>query len=150
MKKDNCNKFMQTTRWTWESRSNLFITMQQSNWKRMYSKETQKIFIGRNKRMRTRNERRKEIIIAGDYNQHIGGNEIQKCYREIGVQDVLSEWEKASWNVRDVTFKRGSRCADSIARREGLMPFIEGFEEIVEQDEKTSTDYRGHTVEVNL
>ena len=54
----------------------------------------------------------KEISIAGDCNQHVGGNEIQNVYYEIGVQDVLSEWKKSSWNDRDVTLKRGSRCID--------------------------------------
>ena len=56
---------------------------------------------------------------------------------------------KVSWNDRDVTFKRGSRCIDSIAIREGLTPFIEGFE-VIEWDDKISMDHRGHIVEVNL
>ena len=58
-KKDNCNKFMHATRWILERRSNVFITTQQSNWKRMHSKETQKIFFGRNEIIHKRNERRK-------------------------------------------------------------------------------------------
>ena len=36
----------------------------------------------------------KEIIISGCYNQHIGANETQQFYREIGVQDILSGHEK--------------------------------------------------------
>ena len=34
------------------------------------------------------------MIIAGNCNQHTRGNETQKIYREIGVQDILSVWEK--------------------------------------------------------
>ena len=107
------------------------------------------MFIGRNERTRARNERRKRKIIAGDYNQHTRGNETQKFYREIGVQDVLSEWETASWNDRDVTIKRGSRHIHSIVVSEGLMPIIEGFEAI-EWDDKMSADHRGHILELNL
>ena len=53
------------------------------------------------------------------------------------------------WNDRDVTFKRFSRCIESIAVSEGLMSFIDGFE-VIEWDEKMSTDYSSHLVELNL
>ena len=91
----------------------------------------------------------KEIIIKGDYNQHIGGNETQQFYREIGVQDILSGREKISWNDGHVTFKRGSKFIDSIAVSEGMMPFIERFE-VIEWDEKVYTDHRGHVIEFNI
>ena len=32
----------------------------------------------------------KEVVVAGEFNQNIGGDEIQQSYREKGVQDVLS------------------------------------------------------------
>ena len=73
---------------------------------------------------------------------------MQQFY-ETGVKDILSGWGKVSRNDRDATLKRGSRCADYVAASEGLIRFIEGFEAI-EWYDKTSTDCRGHVVELNL
>ena len=62
---------------------------------------------------------------------------------------MLSGYEKNPWNYRDVTFKLGSRCIDSIAVSEGIIPFIEGLE-VTCWDEKISADHRGHVIEFNL
>ena len=91
----------------------------------------------------------KELIIAGDFNQDISGDETQQFYREIGVHDFLSEHERIPWNDRDVTLKCGSRFIESIAVSEALMPFVEGFE-VTRWDEKVSADHRGHVIELCL
>ena len=62
---------------------------------------------------------------------------------------MLSGCEIIPWNDVDVTFKRGSRCIDSIAMNEGIMTFVEGFE-FIDWDEKNSTDHRGRAIELNL
>ena len=60
----------------------MFVTMQQSNWKDSLEEIKEHV---------QRMNKEKETIISRDYNQCIGGNVIQKNYREIGVQDVLSK-----------------------------------------------------------
>ena len=91
----------------------------------------------------------KEEMIVGDFNQEIGGDGTQQFYSEIGVQYVLSGHGRIPWNDRDITFKRGSRCADYISVIEGLILVVEGFE-VTDWDEKISTDHRGNVIELNL
>ena len=91
----------------------------------------------------------KEIIIAGDFDQATGGDEMQRFYREIGVKDALWCHDHTPWNVRDVTFKRGSRCIDTIAISDGLMICLEGHE-VIDWDEKIKNDHRGHAIDLNL
>ena len=92
---------------------------------------------------------RKESIVAGSFNQETCGDKTQQFYCEIGVQDVLSGHEGIPYDDIDVKFKRGSRCIDSIAVSEGIMPFVEGFE-VIDWDENILKDHRGHAIELNL
>ena len=62
---------------------------------------------------------------------------------------MLSGNEGIPWNDRVATFKRGSRCADSIAVSEGIMPFVESFEGI-DWDKNISTYHIGHVIELKL
>ena len=91
----------------------------------------------------------KELIISGEFNQEIGGDEPQQFYREMGVQDVLSGHERIPCNERDFIFKRGSRRIDSISVSEGLMTSVERCE-VIDWDETFSTDHRVNVIELNL
>ena len=53
----------------------------------------------------------KEIIIAGDYNQHVEGDETQQFYREIGVQEILSGFEK---NRGRIGMQRSNEVVDAL------------------------------------
>ena len=62
---------------------------------------------------------------------------------------MLSGYERIPWNDRDFTFNRGNRCMYSISVNEGLMLFVEGFK-VIDWDEKVSTDYREHVIDLHL
>ena len=91
----------------------------------------------------------KEIIIAGDYNQAIGHDEIQTFFRRIGVKDVFQTCHNCEWQYRDATYKRGTKCIDSIAVSDGLQAQIEGCK-IIEWNKIIDTDHQGIMVDINI
>ena len=91
----------------------------------------------------------KQTIIAGNFNQAIGGEKKRRFYREIGAKDAWWCHDHIPCNNRDIGFKRGSRCIDSIAISDGLMPFLVGHE-VTYWNDKFKTDHRWHVIDLKL
>ena len=84
------------------------------------------------------------IIIAGDFNQNIGLDEIQRFYQEIGVKDTHSWFNNIQLDQMDRTHIRGSHPIDSIALSSGLMEAVEGVEGL---DHGRDARVRGEEIE---
>ena len=61
------------------------------------------------------------ILIAKDFNQFIGSNEIQGFYNEIRVQDIHHIINQVPFKAIDKTYSRSSKSIDSIAALTELM-----------------------------
>ena len=96
-----------------------------------------------------RNEDVADIAIAGDYNQDVRDNAMQKFYAGIGVIDVHTKINNIEMNQMDKTSKLGLKPIDSFAASAGILDYVEGsmtfdFNKIFE------TDHRGYLVDVAL
>lgn len=90
-----------------------------------------------------------DVIIAGDLNQDIASNEIQRFYRDIGVQDAHSYHNGIGLSQLDRTYIRGSAPIDSIALSNGIMEYVEGVK-LFHQNEFVITDHRSYVIDINI
>ena len=90
-----------------------------------------------------------DVIIAGDYNQGISDNAVQKFHSEIGVSEVHCKINNISIDRLDKTYKYGSKAIDSIAVSSGLIDYVEGCK-LVTYNEIVETDHRGYIIDISL
>ena len=76
-------------------------------------------------------------------------NEIQNFFAEIRVEDVHERFNNIESYQLDNTHKEGSKYIDSIVVSPGIIEYVEGYK-LFEVKEITLTDYRVHTIDMNL
>ena len=82
-----------------------------------------------------------DIMIASDFNQFIGSNEIQEFFNQIRVQDVYHIVNQISFEAMDKVYIQGSKAIDSIAVSNELIQYIEDYK-LVETNDITIKDHR--------
>ena len=95
------------------------------------------------------NENVSDIIIAGDFNQDIQGERMQRFMRENGLLEAHELANNIEDESRDNTQKTGSKQIDAILITEGLSHLIKGSK-ITEFNEIINVDYRGFLVDLNV
>ena len=97
----------------------------------------------------TENNDINDIIIAGDFNQDIRSNEVQKFFTELGVQDVHSNINRILNELIDKININRSWPIDSIAITVGILEYVEGSK-LLGNNDVVFSDHRLYLIDVNL
>ena len=87
-------------------------------------------------------------MIAGDYNQNIADNEVQKFHNDIGVKEINSHANKLNLKDLDKTYKNGSKPIDSIAATSRIVEYAEESE-LISYNNIAETEHRVYMIDVN-
>jgi len=98
---------------------------------------------------KARNEGVKDIIIAGDFNQDIDGDQMRKFMRENGLFEVHEMVNETDNYLKDRTQENSTKQIDAVLATEGVLQTIResiliDFKEIID------TDHRGFIFDINI
>ena len=92
---------------------------------------------------------RNDTIVVGDFNQHIGSNEMETFFFAIGAEDAYARLNNVNVNALDKTYAHRSNRIDSIALSEGIMEYEEGTK-LLEYNNIVFADHRAYLLDVNM
>ena len=94
-------------------------------------------------------EKVEDVTLAGDFNEDIEYEDIERFMVVNGLTDVFWHANKADVEIREKTCIRGKRCIDSITVTEGLLLHVIGCK-MVNFCEIIVTDHRGFVIDVDI
>jgi hypothetical protein len=91
----------------------------------------------------------KDIIVMGDFNEHVENKTILQFIKENGLVNVHKHVNNIDGNELDNTYKYGMKCIDAVFCTYGLIEFISGSQ-MVECDEIIMNDHRGYLIDIEI
>ena len=95
------------------------------------------------------NEDINDIIIAGDYNQHIADNEVRKFHAELGVSEIHYKVNNVELRELDKTYKNRSSLINSIAALSSIIEYVVGYR-LMNYNEIVETDHWAYVIDVDI
>ena len=98
---------------------------------------------------RAREEEVDDVILAGDFNQDLQGEQMKMFMRENGLVEVYHTINNIEEDHRDNTHKTGSKQIDAVMATDGLIESIVGSK-LTEFNEIINTDHRRFIVDIDI
>ena len=89
------------------------------------------------------------IVIGGDYNEHIGDNNAKVFHEKLGANNIYQIIDNIQINKINKTCVHGLSIVDSLATSTGIIEYIDGCK-ILRHNEIAKLDHMSYLVDILL